>query len=135
MIEANCDRLGVTCVSATTDLHAATGNRHFDKILVDAPCSNTGVLRRRVDLRWRLQPDEIVRLQKTQVQILKKAVLPLRPGGLLVYSTCSLEPEENSEVVQQFLSDVSGFALERQRTLTPIIDGVDGAFVARVRRA
>ena len=107
----------------------------FDKVLVDAPCSNTGVLRRRVDLRWRITPAELERLRATQLELLLQASHSVRPGGVLVYSTCSLEPEENSEVVKQFLSEVSGFALERERLLTPFADSVDGAFVARLRRA
>ena len=81
----------------------STFNR-FDRILVDAPCSNTGVMRRRVDLRWRISPEEIARLRDTQLDLLNQAAAQLKPGGVLVYSTCSLEPEENSEVVKQFLA-------------------------------
>jgi 16S rRNA (cytosine967-C5)-methyltransferase len=106
----------------------------FDRVLVDAPCSNTGVVRRRVDLRWRIQPGEIERLRATQLELLKQAALLLRPGGHLVYSTCSLEPEENAAVVNQFLAEVPGFTRESERTLMPFGDGVDGAFVARLRK-
>ncbi len=108
--------------------------RAFDRILLDAPCSNTGVLRRRVDLRWRIRPGEIARLATTQLALLRQASAQLRPGGLLVYSTCSLEPEENGEVVKQFLDEHTGFTLERERELLPFTDGVDGAFVASIRR-
>jgi len=106
--------------------------RLFDRVLVDAPCSNTGVLRRRVDLRWRIQPDEISRLRVTQLQLLGRAAALLKQGGILVYSTCSLEPEENGEVISQFLSENAGFRLERERALWPFVDSVDGAFVARL---
>ncbi len=72
--------------------------KRFDRILVDAPCSNTGVMRRRVDLRWRIRPEEIERLRAAQLELLRQAAPRLKPGGTLVYSTCSLEPEENGEV-------------------------------------
>jgi len=106
----------------------------FDKVLVDAPCSNTGVMRRRVDLRWRIQPEAIQRLRAMQLELLRQAALAVKAGGALVYSTCSLEPEENSEVVKAFLSQQPGFNLERERELLPFADGVDGAFVARLKR-
>jgi 16S rRNA (cytosine967-C5)-methyltransferase len=111
-------------------LHSST----FDRVLVDAPCSNTGVLRRRVDLRWRIQPQEIERLRTTQLDLLHQAVQYLKPGGVLVYSTCSLEPEENAEVVKQFLATHAGFKLERERDLLPFTDAADGAYVARVMK-
>ena len=66
----------------------------FDRVLVDAPCSNTGVMRRRVDLRWRIRPEEIERLRKNQMDLLSQAAPQLKLGGVLIYSTCSLEPEE-----------------------------------------
>ncbi len=78
-------------------LHSSIFILQFDRVLVDAPCSNTGVMRRRVDLRWRISPEEIARLRQTQLDLLKLAATKLKPGGILVYSTCSLEPEENSE--------------------------------------
>lgn len=134
LIRENGARLGVTCAEAvlpaTTNPERPT---HFDRILVDAPCSNSGVMRRRLDLRWRIQPDEIKRLRTTQLDLLNQAAASLKPGGVLVYSTCSLEPEENGEVVQQFLSEHTGFKLESERQLLPFTDNVDGAFVAKLR--
>ena len=106
----------------------------FDRILVDAPCSNTGVIRRRVDLRWRIQPAEIERLRAAQLDLLKQAATQVKPGGVLVYSTCSLEPEENQEVVKQFLAGHAGFKVEYERELLPFTDGVDGAYVAKLVR-
>jgi 16S rRNA (cytosine967-C5)-methyltransferase len=131
LIQENCERLGVTCV----ELIQSHQTSKFDRILIDAPCSNTGVLRRRVDLRWRVSPEEILRLQKTQLDLLKSAAPTLKPGGVLVYSTCSLEPEENSTVVKEFLAAHSNFKLERERELLPFTDNVDGAFVARFRKS
>jgi 16S rRNA (cytosine967-C5)-methyltransferase len=135
LIEQNCQRLGVTCVqTAEASLRADTLEK-FDRILVDAPCSNTGVLRRRVDLRWRIRPEEIERLSPTQLEILNQAAPRLKPGGTLIYSTCSLEPEENSDLVQRFLATHPQFRLERERQLLPFTDRVDGAYVATLRSA
>jgi 16S rRNA (cytosine967-C5)-methyltransferase len=74
----------------------------FDRILVDAPCSGTGTLARNPEIKWRLQPEDLLRHQQRQRQILRQAWEKVRPGGRLVYSTCSLEPEENEEVVAEF---------------------------------
>jgi 16S rRNA (cytosine967-C5)-methyltransferase len=109
------------------------GAYKFDRILVDAPCSNTGVMRRRVDLRWRIQPAELERLRRAQAELLRQAAASLAPGGTLVYSTCSLEPEENGDVVKEFLVAHPDFKLEIERQLLPFADGVDGAYVARLK--
>jgi len=135
LIEQNCARLGVTCVQtalpSTLDPQVSPP---FDRILIDAPCSNTGVMRRRVDLRWRIRLEEIGRLQATQRGLLRQAAALLKPGGTLVYSTCSLEPEENGRVVDEFLSEHAAFKLDRTRELLPFLESVDGTYVARMLR-
>jgi 16S rRNA (cytosine967-C5)-methyltransferase len=133
LITENCTRLGVTNVEAVSTFNFQLST--FDRVLVDAPCSNTGVLRRRVDLRWRVTAEEIARLRATQVDLLALAASMLKPGGVLVYSTCSLEPEENSSVVKDFLAEHPQFKLESERQLTPFTDTVDGAFVARLKNS
>ncbi len=136
LVTENCARLGVTCVKtlALGDHPEATlFQMKFDKVLVDAPCSNTGVLRRRLDLRWRIKPEEITRLRETQAKLIRLAAAHLKPGGTLVYSTCSLEAEENSEVVKEFLAAHPRFKLESERDLLPFRDGVDGAYVAKLK--
>ena len=133
LIGQNCARLGVKCVQ--TVLPATLNSQPsppFHRILIDAPCSNTGVMRRRVDLRWRISPKEIGRLRSTQLELLSQAASLLKPGGLLVYSTCSLEPEENTEVVNEFLGRQADFKLDRTRELLPFVEGVDGTYVARL---
>ncbi len=135
LIQENCARLGVTCVEMIQNSKLKIQNSKFDKILVDAPCSNTGVMRRRVDLRWRISPEEILRLRQTQLDLLKLAATKLKPGGVLAYSTCSLEPEENSEVVAEFLREHQDFKLETERQLLPFADDVDGAYVARLKHS
>ena len=133
LIRQNCERLGVTCVQivrAAGTVVFAELSAPFDRVLVDAPCLNTGVLRRRVDLRWRLRPAEITRLTANQLGLLLGAATQLKAGGTLVYSTCSLEPEENGGVVQQFLAAQKDFRLAHERQLLSCRDQVDGAYVA-----
>ena len=135
LIRQNCARLSVTCVQVADEPGPEKTGEKFDRILVDAPCSNTGVMRRRVDLRWRVQPAEIERLRRVQLELLNSAASELKPGGTLVYSTCSLEPEENSGVVKEFLEARKNFRLETERELIPFNDGVDGAYTAKLRES
>jgi len=130
LVQENAGRLGATCISTEPIQEGLM----FDRVLVDAPCSNTGVMRRRVELRWRIKPEEIKRLAQTQMNILKAAAKRVRIGGALVYSTCSLERDENQGVVGQFLAENNGFSLDQEREMTPMIDGVDGAYCARLMR-
>lgn len=136
LLRENYVRMGITCVVASIAPKEIIANpsQRFDRILIDAPCSNTGVMRRRVDLRWRIQPEEIERLRETQLDLLRKAAPRLKPGGSMVYSTCSLEAEENADVIRQFLSEHSDFELKSERQLIPFADQVDGAYVAKLTR-
>ncbi len=106
----------------------------FDGILLDVPCSNTGVIRRRVDVRWRLQAPDIERIAQTQRKILENALPCLAPGGRIVYSTCSIEAEENLGLVESFLADHPELRLVETRGALPFRDGTDGAFAARIER-
>lgn len=136
LVEENCARLGVTCVRTVLPNGLEPGSLvPFDRILLDAPCSNTGVMRRRVGLRWRVRPEELERLRSAQGELLRLAATLLKPGGTLVYSTCSLEPEENAKVVHEFLAAHASFTLIHQRELLPFQDGVDGAYSALLRSA
>lgn len=119
-----------------------------DAILLDVPCTGTGTFRRHPDARWRLKVSDLAVMAATQRTLLAAAATNIRPGGLLVYSTCSLEPEENDAQVEGFLAEHPEFTLEpppegavpasvldagRLRVL-PQQHGVDGAFAARLRR-
>ena len=108
----------------------------FDGVLIDVPCSNTGVIRHRVDTKWRLKPGEFEQLAEIQERMLAAAALFVRPGGRLVYSTCSLEPEENVQVVEDFLGSEAGrgFVLEESAQGRPWEHGHDGAGAFRLRR-
>jgi 16S rRNA (cytosine967-C5)-methyltransferase len=137
-LRENLRRLGVTnakalvhdCMQAGPPLEPQS----FDRILVDAPCSNTGVLRRRVDVRWRLTDEDFIRMPAQQLALIKRAADLLKPGGALVYSTCSLEPEENDALVEKALAAVPGLRFLESRRLLPFVDGVDGAYAARFTR-
>ncbi len=107
----------------------------FDRVLVDAPCTNTGVIRRRIDVRWRLRPADFSRMTNKQFIITRAALQLLKPGGVLVYSTCSLEPEENERVVRRLLSVSRSLRLGAEKASLPFRDGFDGAFAAKLFKA
>lgn len=142
VVNDNVARLGATVVHAVHhdwlrgDLPEDIASiEPFDRVLVDAPCTNTGVIRRRIDVRWRLQPADFSRMAKEQFIITRTALQLLKPGGVLVYSTCSLEPEENEQVVRCLLSELPGLRLEAERGSLPFRDGFDGAFAAKLFKA
>jgi 16S rRNA (cytosine967-C5)-methyltransferase len=130
LLRENARRLGLDCLVIEPDRARLERHAPFDRILIDAPCSNTGVLRRRVDARWRFSENELGALRTTQQSLLDAAARWLKPGGTLVYSTCSLESEENEQAVEEFLRRHPRFSVGSVRALTPHTDGVDGAFVA-----
>jgi len=104
-----------------------------DKALVDAPCSNTGVLRRRPDARWNWSRAKLAQLKGLQADILDNAARCVKKGGLLVYSTCSLEREENEDQVEAFLKRHPGAELVQAEKSLPFASGVDGAFAAAIK--
>jgi len=106
----------------------------FDRILVDAPCTNTGVLGKRVDARWRLSQRDLEELSDIQVRLLMTAADRLRSGGKLLYSTCSIESEENEQVVEQFLRENPDFRCEAQQTFLPG-EPSDGGFQSLLGKA
>lgn len=160
LIERACERLGLRSVVAKVgDARQPTGEPgSADRVLVDAPCSGSGVLRRRPDLRWQRRPGDLADLIPLQRSILQGAAALVRPGGTLVYSTCSVDAEENEENVAWFLQahptfSPSDFAKclppalwdsldpQRQRRvrsgalqLWPDLDDTDGFFIARFVR-
>ncbi len=110
------------------------GALRFDRILLDVPCSNTGVMRRRIDVRWRLKPETFAEMTVVQSQILRATLPLLKPGGALVYSTCSIDPEENERLVESVLRDLPEFQAGETRSSLPWRDGIDGAFATKVLR-
>lgn len=148
-LEQNIERLGTHCI------HAVQGDGRtypfpmpFDRVLVDAPCSGLGVLGRRADARWRKGPEVLREMPPIQLELLASAGRRARPGGVLVYSVCSFEPEETTEVVERFLRQNPSFVIESASGVLPdaVVDhngfmytlphihGCDGAFAVRFRK-
>jgi 16S rRNA (cytosine967-C5)-methyltransferase len=108
----------------------------YDAVLLDVPCSNTGVMRHRVDVKWRLQISDFAKHARQQGDLLSAAARLVVPGGRLVYSTCSLDTEENAAVVATFIERSKGrFKLEGQRLSKPWADGHDGAAAFVLRKS
>ncbi len=105
-----------------------------DAILLDVPCSNTGVMRRRVDVRWRLEENSATEMQALQLRLLEKVAPLARKGGRVVYSTCSIEAEENDGVVQKFLTAHPEFTLKEASRTLPFRDAIDGSYAALLIR-
>ena len=157
LVEQGCMRLGLggLCTVAgdarrLSELLPASWGREADRILVDAPCSGLGALGRRPDLRWRRREADLEALARLQLEILEGAASALAPGGTLVYSTCTTEPEENQRVVELFLDRHPEFAVEDPSPwLPPALRGecregwlqlwphrhdTDGFFICRLRK-
>lgn len=131
LLEDNCRRLGIDIVravraDATSSLPRHLREHRFDRILLDAPCSGLGVLRRHPEGKWRKDADALQRHQTLQRRLLEQAGNRLRPGGVLVYSTCSSEPEENEQVIDQFCSAHKEF---RRESVAPWLPRQGSSFV------
>ena len=145
---ANIERLDARNVSLVAMDASAPAVKPLDVVLLDVPCTGTGTFRRHPDARWRLRHSDLALLAASQAELLSAAGAVVKPGGLLVYSTCSLEPEENDVQVDAFLEQHAGWTLEpppegsvpdealdrgRLRVL-PQRHGTDGSFAARLRK-
>ncbi len=146
-VRANAQRVAARSIALVNADARRPPLRALPQVLLDVPCTGTGTLRRHPDGKWRLQPADLSALVALQRELLDAAASCIAPGGLLVYATCSLEPEENEQQVTRFLQDHSEFGLEAARgpatpgqdgallRLLPQQHGFDGAFAARLRRA
>ena len=149
-VEENAERLGISIIETQCLDAREIGEPYYaqaDRVLADVPCSGLGVLRRRPDARWKKSEEEIKQLPFLQRAILEKAASVVKPGGVIVYSTCTIEPQENEDVVRSFLDANAGFRLESAGAYLPLKpsshdmvqfypqrDGIDGFFIARLRR-
>jgi len=147
LLKKNCERLGIKKVYPCLGNGRYFQTRPVDRVLVDVPCSGTGVLARRADLRWRLREGSFITLKKLQRELLFQAAILVKNGGVVVYSTCSIEPEENEEVIMEFLDTHPSFTVEKVDLLPseivdargflrtfPHLHGIDGVFAARLRK-
>lgn len=148
MMQANLDRLGVSIVKFVTTDALEYEDELFDRVLVDAPCSGLGTLSKKPDIKWKRDLLDIKKLNPIQEDLLNKAAEMVKVGGAVVYSTCTIEPEENYGVVKKFLSEHEDFRLDDASAYVDktIVDGngciqslphrdkMDGAFSARLVR-
>jgi 16S rRNA (cytosine967-C5)-methyltransferase len=147
-VKENCDRLGVHSVALCCADATNFSCHPVDRVLLDAPCSALGTLGRNSDARWRKQEEDLSRLQKLQLQILSNSAELVRKGGILVYSTCTIMPEENEQVIVKFLKKRTDFKLSDShlfvdpevldrngfvRTL-PHLHKMDGSFACRLEK-
>jgi len=164
LLAANCRRLGLSIIAPvqmdaarlneTASSRASVFSKPFDRILVDAPCSGFGVLRRHPEAKWHKHENLLLHQQARQIAILTHVSRLLRPGGIIVYSTCSTEIEENEQVIERFCSDHDNFSREAavpwlpipgrslvnpdgdlSTMLAPLSYSMDGFFAARLRKA
>ena len=154
LISQSCKRLGITIVEPqlynAKSLDGALVQK-ADRVMVDAPCSGLGVIRRKPDMRWKKEPDDFRELMRIQTSIMETSSRYVKKGGVLIYSTCTLNKNENLGVVESFLNKTSGFYLEDISKLLPEhlevktapqgylelypnIHGTDGFFIARLKR-
>ena len=146
IMRKNMERLGITSVK-TIEVNALEYNgTGFDRVLADVPCLGSGTLSKKPDIKWKKDLFDLRRINQTQYEIISKAAQMVKPGGILVYSTCSIEPEENGEVVKRFLKEHPEFILKNAaeefpgeivdengfiQTL-PQVHHTDGAFAAKL---
>lgn len=135
-LDRRARRAGVSCLQSRLIESSKVIKRQdqsADRVLLDVPCSGTGVMRRNPDSKWRLRPEDLERLSGIQQEILRGYSRMVKPGGVLVYSTCSVLPSENSQQVQRWLESTQGWTLEEELTC-PVGEG-DGFYMARLRRS
>ena len=138
-LQRRARRNGVHIIEARTIESNKTIKRlkeKADRLLLDVPCSGLGVLRRNPDAKWKLSPSFLENVKITQQNLLRDYASMVKPGGKLIYATCSILPSENENQVKIFLDSKEGhlFSMEEQKTLLPNDFGYDGFFMARLKR-
>jgi 16S rRNA (cytosine967-C5)-methyltransferase len=133
-LEENCRRMGAEIVRVVAADAREPVDGSFDRVLLDPPCSDLGTLQARPDVRWRKDPELVARVAAQQQELLATAADQVRPGGVLVYSTCTISSRENEERIEGFLADRSDFQQERVMQLLPHRERTDGFFIARLKR-
>ncbi len=144
LIQDNAKRLGVNIISPVLQDASEIKEDYValaDKVLVDAPCSGLGILRRKPEIKYKRTPEDLVSLSKIQQKILETSAKYVKPGGELVYSTCTINPGENEKVIEKFLENNKTFEIidlnfenSPYMKLLPTVHNTDGFFIAKVRR-
>jgi len=148
LVKSGCQRLGIANAHFIAADAATLQSALADKILVDAPCSGLGVLAKKPDAKWKREPEDLARLVKIQRAILENAAAHVKPGGVLVYSTCTTEPEENAGLIKEFLLAHPDFSVESAAQFVkpelvnsegaietfPHRQGMDGSFAVRLKK-
>jgi 16S rRNA (cytosine967-C5)-methyltransferase len=133
-IRENIVRMGYRSIATVVaDAAEVSFPEKFDRVLIDAPCSNSGVLARRVEARHRIEPGSLGELGKLQRSILDNAAANLKPGGCIVYSVCSVLLEEGVDVVHRFVGDASKWDVEEEKFILPVPGWHDGGYVCRLQ--
>ena len=132
MVKANTTRLGINSVDIVPYEEVYNSLSRFDCILLDVPCSNTGVLAKRIDVRYRIKSKAIGELACLQSKLLRTAAEMVRPSGKICYCTCSIQKIENDSLIENFLKQNQNFALESQQLTLPSTEGFDhdGGYIA-----
>ncbi len=134
LIENDAHRLGLKNITAITKDSTIAGEKKYDKVLCDVPCSGFGILSRKPDMKLQIAPETIDQLLPIQKQLLESGAAQLKDGGTLVYSTCTLDQKENEKQVQAFLEAHPEFTLEKQETLIPDCEH-GGFYLARLHKS
>jgi len=137
-VEEEAKRLGVSIVETRTwDATKIDSElvEKADRVLVDAPCSGLGVVRRKPEIKYKKRSSEMNTLPSKQLQILSASSKYVRAGGVLVYSTCTINPDENQKVIEKFLANNNRFVKEDAIQLMPNVNGTDGFFICKLRKA
>ena len=149
LVKNACQRLGIANAHYIAADAATVQTAPAERVLVDAPCSGLGVLAKKPDAKWKREPEDLVNLVQTQRAILENAAKHVKPEGILVYSTCTTEPEENFEVIKSFLTDHPEFSIEAAGQFVdsrivsadgyietfPHRNAMDGSFAIRLKKA
>jgi 16S rRNA (cytosine967-C5)-methyltransferase len=128
---AGCHLIETKLIDSTKVIKRLEGTA--DRLLLDVPCSGLGVLRRNPDSKWKLTPARIAELEKLQADILDRYSGMLKPGGVMVYSTCSIAKSENERQIAAFLKRQPNFELQDELCLQPVSGGGDGFYAARMK--
>lgn len=137
IIDREAERLGITIVTTRTwDATRVDSSmiEKADRVLVDAPCSGLGVIRRKPEIKYKKKARDFDELPKKQLAILSASSKYVKPGGVLVYSTCTISPYENQQVIKEFLKRNKNFSKEEELQLLPNINNTDGFFICKMKR-